>query len=88
MDYRRFLFYNVFGGIGWVVSMVLTGYFLIQLIDPPLQALLNNPEFTVHDHMEKVVILVVLLSISPGILAWLKSKWSRLPAEEPVGAKS
>lgn len=28
MQYRRFLFYNIFGGIGWVASMVLLGYFL------------------------------------------------------------
>ena len=26
MEYRRFLFFNVFGGIGWVCSMVLIGY--------------------------------------------------------------
>ena len=28
MTYRRFATYNVLGGIGWVTSMTLTGYFL------------------------------------------------------------
>ena len=28
MPYRRFAAFNIFGGIGWVVSMTLTGYFL------------------------------------------------------------
>ncbi len=28
MEYSRFLFFNVFGGIFWVLSMGLLGYFL------------------------------------------------------------
>src|ERR671915_1768137 len=32
MQYRRFIFYNVAGGIGWVVSMTWAGYFLGQAI--------------------------------------------------------
>jgi membrane-associated protein len=85
MSYPRFLFYNIFGGIGWVCSMVLTGYFLTRLIDPPLQSLLGRPTFTVSDHIEKVVILVVFLSISPGIYAWVRSKLkAKAPAPEPV----
>lgn len=89
MDYRRFLFFNIFGGIGWVVSMILIGYFLSSLINPAVQALLQNPDFDVRDHIEKVVIIVVLLSISPGIIVWLKSKWqgkSTAPKEELVQA--
>jgi hypothetical protein len=31
-------------------------------------------QFSVEHHVEKVVILVVLLSIAPGIVLWLKSK--------------
>src|SRR5205823_1382836 len=89
MEYGRFLFYNVFGGVGWVSSMVLTGFFLTRLIDPPLQTLLGRPGFTVRDHVEKVIVLVVLLSISPGIYAWvrnkLKGKTERL---EPVAAEA
>jgi membrane-associated protein len=36
MDYRRFLFFNVFGGVGWVFSMVLVGFYLSSLIYPAL----------------------------------------------------
>jgi membrane-associated protein len=32
MNYRTFIVYNVVGGIGWVVSMLLTGYFLARSI--------------------------------------------------------
>ena len=32
MRYRTFLFYNVIGGIGWIVSMLLLGYMLDPLL--------------------------------------------------------
>ncbi|OAI40715.1 hypothetical protein AYO40_04465 [Planctomycetaceae bacterium SCGC AG-212-D15] len=75
MKYRNFLFFNVFGGIGWVCSMVLLGYFLTTAIDQPLARLLQNPEFSVRDHIEKVIIVVVLLSVAPGFIAWARSTW-------------
>jgi membrane-associated protein len=82
MNYRRFLFFNVFGGIGWVVSMILIGYYLTRSINPALQPIFGE-HFDVQDHIEKVVILVVLLSISPGIYVWLRSKLkNRAPASE------
>src|SRR6201999_1098311 len=31
MDYRRFISFNVFGGIGWVFSMTMLGYLLSQI---------------------------------------------------------
>lgn len=85
MEYRRFVFFNVLGGIGWVVSMILTGYFLPPLLDPLLQPIFG-PEFKVQKHIEKVIIIVVLLSISPGIVAWLRHRLNRrkLNSTEPA----
>jgi membrane-associated protein len=77
MEYRQFLFFNVMGGTGWVLSMVLIGYWLMALINPTFQLILGNPQFDVQDHLEKVIILVVLLSISPGIFVWLRSRMGR-----------
>ncbi len=31
MNYRQFALYNIAGGIGWVVSMTVAGYFLGQI---------------------------------------------------------
>lgn len=67
MDYCTFLFYNVFGGIGWIVSMVLFGYYLIPMADPPMQSLLGQPDFTWAKHIDKVVVVVVILSILPMV---------------------
>ncbi|MBM4071782.1 MAG: DedA family protein [Planctomycetes bacterium] len=76
MNYARFLFFNIFGGIGWVVSMVLVGYYLVRTINPALQPIFG-PTFDVQDHIEKVIIIVVFLSISPGLVLWLKNKLKR-----------
>lgn len=73
MNYHKFLFFNIFGGVGWVASMVLTGYALTPVLDPALKPLFGDA-FQVQDHIEKVIIVVVLLSISPGIVAWVRSK--------------
>jgi membrane-associated protein len=81
MEYRSFLFFNVFGGVGWVSSMLLIGYFLPRALNPVLAPLLGDG-FQVQDHVEKVIIVVVLLSISPGFVVWLRSKLKgRGPAE-------
>jgi membrane-associated protein len=75
MNYPRFLLFNIFGGLGWVVSMILTGYYLPSLLNKPLEAVFGEG-FKVEDHVEKIVIIVVLLSISPGIYVWLRSKFA------------
>jgi membrane-associated protein len=80
MEYRKFLFFNVFGGVGWVMSMILFGYYLPTVINPILRPMFGE-QFEVQDHIEKVVILVVLLSISPGIFLWLRTKWKGKPAD-------
>lgn len=84
MHYPRFLSFNIFGGIGWVVSMVLIGYYLTLFINPPFQRLLGNPNFDVKDHIEKVILIVVFLSISPGIYVWLKKKLGAKAKTEPA----
>jgi membrane-associated protein len=53
MRYRRFVLYNVVGGIGWVASMTWAGYLLGQTI----------PDIDRHLHL--VVIVVVILSVIP-----------------------
>jgi membrane-associated protein len=55
MPYATFMLFNVAGGITWVTSMSLLGYFL------------GGFEI-VRKHNEKVIILIVLLSILPAIV--------------------
>jgi membrane-associated protein len=62
MGYRRYTLYNVIGGIGWIWSMLFIGYFLGSYIPG------------VDQHIEKVIVGVVLLSLAPGIISWLKAR--------------
>ena len=95
MDYRKFLFFNVIGGVGWVLSMILLGFSLPIFLNGAFQYLLGNPQFEVQDHIEKIVLLVVVLSISPGIYVWLRSRLKKkgeptppvAPLQELVKAK-
>jgi membrane-associated protein len=65
MQYRTFLFYNVIGGVGWIVSMLLLGY----LLDPALRQLFG-PQFEIAKHIDKVILVVVMLSLAPVIWKW------------------
>lgn len=56
MRYRRFIAYNVFGGIGWVASMTCLGFFLGRAI----------PNIDRHVHI--VIAIVIFLSVLPGII--------------------
>lgn len=85
MSYARFLFFNIFGGIGWVASMILLGYFLPTAIDPLFKPIFG-PAFEIQNHIEKVIIVVVLLSISPGVYAWARAKLG--PKSRPAEVNS
>lgn len=61
MDYPRFLSFNVFGGIGWVVSMTMAGYFL-------------GDNEIVRKHFEKVIIGIVFISVLPIVFELLKGR--------------
>jgi len=62
MEYKKFLSYNVMGGISWVMGMTLTGYFLGRSIP--------NIEKKIH----WVVLIVIALSFIPIIREWMISR--------------
>lgn len=70
MKYSRFLAFDIFGGIGWVTTMTLAGYFL-----GGIPAIRNN--------FEKVVILIVILSVAPILVHALKARITS-PKSEPA----
>ncbi len=62
MNYKKFLIYNVVGGIGWVMSMTFLGFFLARSI----------PEIEKKVHW--VIVVVIFLSILPILREWLHSR--------------
>jgi membrane-associated protein len=74
MTYKKFVFYNIFGGFLWVTSMLLTGYFLGGLVEQMMQSWFGIEGFKLEDHIDKVVIVVVFLSILPMIIEYWKAR--------------
>src|SRR5688572_298463 len=70
MPYSRFLPFSIMGGLLWISSMVLAGYFLGGVIE-------NALGIKLEDHIEKVVIVVVFLSLLPPIIEVLKHKFGK-----------
>jgi membrane-associated protein len=61
MQYSRFVSFNVIGGLGWVLSMTLAGYFLGAI---PVIRL----------NFEKVVIGIVFLSVAPMVVHYFRAR--------------
>ncbi|OFV97807.1 MAG: hypothetical protein A3F68_13075 [Acidobacteria bacterium RIFCSPLOWO2_12_FULL_54_10] len=55
MHYRRFVSYNVMGGVGWVCGMTLLGYFLGATIP------------NIDKHIHWVIAVVIVVSLLPGV---------------------
>ncbi|MBA3645675.1 MAG: VTT domain-containing protein [Gemmatimonadaceae bacterium] len=62
MPFRTFLTFNAIGAVLWIWSMIFTGYFLGRYI-PGLDK-----------HIEIVVIIVVFISILPGIISAVRER--------------
>jgi membrane-associated protein len=62
MRYRKFIAYNVFGGIFWVLSMTLAGYFLGTLV-PNIQ-----------ERIHLVIAIVIVLSLLPAIIKFFSER--------------
>ncbi|MGI8410293.1 MAG: DedA family protein [Pyrinomonadaceae bacterium] len=85
MSYKQFLTYNIFGGFFWVTSMLLAGYFLGGLVEQFVRNVFGVENFLLEDHIDKGVIVVVLLSILPIIFEYLKARREKKQAVvEPV----
>jgi len=65
MSYAKFLSFNVVGGILWVASMTLIGYFLGRSIP------------NIEKHLHLVVAVVIVVSFLPLIHEWFQARKKR-----------
>ena len=68
MSYRRFLSFNVIGGVAWISSLVYAGY------------LFGNIPW-VKDHLTWIVVGIVVVSLIPAVSTFLKERRSHKPAK-------
>jgi len=62
MKYTTFISYNIFGGISWVFSMTLLGYFLGELI----------PD--IDRYVIPIVGVIIIISLIPAAIGYFRSK--------------
>jgi membrane-associated protein len=75
MTYRRFALFNITGAVAWVTSMTMAGYFLGRME-------------IVKKHFELVIIGIVILSIVPGIVEYLRERGREKKPEPAAASKS
>lgn len=56
MEYRKFLFYNIFGGVFWVISMTVGGFFLGNII----------PD--IDKYLLPILAAIIMASVLPGFI--------------------
>ena len=64
MPYVRYLTFDVFGGILWVGSMILSGYFL------------GRKDKNIGAHIHYVIAAVIFLSVLPPIISVLRARFA------------
>jgi membrane-associated protein len=72
MPVRRYATYALPGAAAWVISMTLIGYTLGSVVP------------NIDKHIEKVIIVVVFLSLLPGIISWWRQRSSSKDPKVPA----
>lgn len=66
MDRKKFMFYNVVGCISWVMSMLIAGHYLFKFF-------LTRYNFDIKEHLEVIVLIIVLVTTAPVIMKVISS---------------
>jgi len=61
MSYSRFTFFNLVGGLGWVGSLTLAGYWFGNL--PWIQK-----------NLSLVILAIIAISLVPVVVGWLQHR--------------
>jgi membrane-associated protein len=69
LDFKKFVWFNIIGCVAWILSMVLSGYFLGRAF-PTLQ-----------ENLEYIVIAIILISMIPVAFTYIKEH-RRIKSEE------
>ncbi len=69
MDKKKFSFYNIAGSVAWVVTMVFGGHYLQKFFETEFN-------FDLKQHLEVIVIVIVLITTAPVLIKLFFSKSS------------
>jgi membrane-associated protein len=66
MEYRTFLFYNIFGGVLWSTLLIFLGYALGALIP------------SIDRYLLPIVLAIIFFSFLPIVWEWMKNRNKQL----------
>ena len=72
MDHKKFTFFNIIGCIAWVFTMLFAGHYLQQFV-------VKEFKFDLRDHLEVIVIGIVLITTAPVIIQVFFGKKKQKP---------
>jgi membrane-associated protein len=75
MNYRRFLSFNLLGGVLWAVGVTVLGYFLADVIGPD----------NIDKYLLPIIAVIILISVAPPALHLLKEKENRDAIRANIG---
>ena len=76
MNRKKFLLYNIIGCTAWVFAMLFAGHYLWKLI-------LVHYHFDLREHLEVIVIGIVIITTAPVIYKLFFGKKNSVPAKDP-----
>jgi membrane-associated protein len=74
MDRPTFILYNILGSVAWVLSMMLGGYYLEELVKEKFN-------YSLKDHIEAIAIVIILITTLPVLYKLFFSK--KAPIQPP-----
>jgi len=74
MTYVRFIAYNVVGGVGWIMSLVLAGYFFGNV---PI----------VKSNFSLVILAIIIISVMPPVFEFLRARREAAAAKNVAPAR-
>jgi len=85
MRFVTFIAFNIIGAFSWVWSMLLAGYLLPPIIEPVIQKVW--PGFTLAEHIDKIAIGIVFVSLLPILHTLWKERQETQKAQSSCAEK-
>jgi membrane-associated protein len=76
MNRKKFVLYNIIGSTAWVFAMLFAGHYLWKFI-------LVKCHFDLREHLEVIVIGIVIITTAPVIYKLFFGKKNSVPAKDP-----
>lgn len=81
MNYRWFAAYNVIGGVAWIGSMLLFGYFAVPLLDGPLKRVFGD-DFSIAKKIDVLAAVIIALSVAPMVVHYFVERRRKRRAKQ------